>query len=264
MIGWIGERQVGYDDVGHGDAVLFVHGFPLRRSVWSPQLGALIDRARCIAPDLRGFGESPPSGPYTMDQYADDLADLLDSLRIERAVLCGLSMGGYINFAMWRRHADRVRGMVMIGTRAGADAPPAREKREAMIALARERGSSGVADQMMPGMLGKTTRERNPALGDAVHAMLETAPVDGVIGALEAMVARIDSRTTLPTISVPVLIVCGEEDVLTPVAESRAMQAEISGSQLEVIAGAGHLANLERPAAVNHVLSEFLASMSLQ
>lgn len=264
MLSWIGERQVGYDDVGQGDAVLFVHGFPLSRAVWSPQLGALIDRARCIAPDLRGFGESPPLAPYTMDQYADDLAALMDFLHIEKAVVCGLSMGGYVNFALWRRHPDRVRGMVMVGTRAGADAAAAREKRAAMIALARERGSSGVADQMMPGMLGKSTRERNPALGDAVHAMLDSAPVDGVIGALEAMVARQDSHETLASISVPVLIVCGDEDVLTPVSESRAMHVGIAGSHLEVIAGAGHLANLERPAAVNHVLSEFLASLSLQ
>jgi pimeloyl-ACP methyl ester carboxylesterase len=263
MIAWIGGQQVGLDDAGQGEAVVFVHGFPLRRSIWSVQVDALADRARCIAPDLRGFGESGTEGPYSMDRYADDVVEVMDHLRIERAVICGLSMGGYVAFALWRRHAARIRGLVLLGTRAGADAGTAIGRRRALLAIAAERGSAGVADQMMPGMLGKSTRERNPGLADTVHAMLESAPVAGCVGGLEAMLARPDSTSTLGTITVPTLVVVGDEDVLTPVRESELMHEGIRGSRLEVIAGAGHLANVERPAAVNHLLGEFLASLNL-
>jgi 3-oxoadipate enol-lactonase len=263
MIAWIGGRETGFDDEGQGDPVVFLHGFPLRRSIWKAQVAALSDRARCIVPDLRGFGESAALSPYSMDRYADDVAELLDHLQVERAVVCGLSMGGYVAFALWRRHPHRVRGLALLGTRAGADAVAGALRRRELMAIAAERGSGGIADQMMPGMLGKTTRERNPSLGDSVHAMLESAPIAGSIGALQAMLDRPDSTPTLGTITVPTLIVVGDEDVLTPVAESEVMHAGIRGSHLEVIAGAGHLANIERPAAVNHVLGEFLASLHL-
>jgi 3-oxoadipate enol-lactonase len=263
MIAWIGGRETGFDDEGQGDPVVFLHGFPLRRTIWTAQVTALSDRARCIVPDLRGFGESAAVPPYSMDQYADDVAELLDHLQVERAVVCGLSMGGYVAFALWRRHAHRVRGLGLMGTRAGADAGAGAQRRRELLDVAAERGSGGIADQMMPGMLGKTTRERNPSLGDSIHAMLEAAPVEGSVGALHAMLGRPDSTATLGTITVPTVIVVGDEDVLTPVAESEAMHAGIRGSRLEVITGAGHLANVERPAAVNHVLGEFLASLHL-
>lgn len=263
MIAWIGGREAGFDDEGSGEPVVFVHGFPLRRGIWATQVDALSDRTRCIVPDLRGFGESPAAPPFSMDQYADDVVALLDHLQVERAVICGLSMGGYIAFALWRRHPGRVRGLALLGTRAGADSEAGQRRRRELLEVAATRGSSGIADQMMPGMLGKTTRERNPSLGDAIHAMLESAPIAGSTGALQAMLDRPDSTPTLGTITVPTLIVVGEEDVLTPVAESELMHAGIRGSRMEVIAGAGHLANIERPAAVNHVLGEFLASLHL-
>lgn len=263
MLAWIQGRQVGFDDVGSGDPIVFLHGFPHRRTLWAPQLGALVDRARCIAPDFRGFGESNGGAPYSMDRYADDTVELLDELRIERAVVCGLSMGGYVAFALWRRHAARVRGLVLMDTRAGADSPEGAQKRRDMIAMARERGSGAVADAMITGMVGKSTREKCPEIVDAVHSMLESAPVEGVIGGLEAMLSRPDSTPTLSTISVPTLIVVGEEDVLTPPSESEALHRAIPDSRLEVIACAGHVSNVERSAAVNHVLSEFLASVSL-
>jgi pimeloyl-ACP methyl ester carboxylesterase len=263
MLAWINGRQVGYDDVGSGDPIVFLHGFPHRRSLWAPQLGALVDRARCIAPDLRGFGESQALAPYSMDRYADDVVELLDHLRLERAVVCGISMGGYVAFALWRRHPARVRGLVLMDTRSGVDSPEAVLKRRDMIALARQRGSGAVADAMITGMVGRSTREKCPEVVDAVHSMLESAPVEGVVGALEAMISRADSTPTLGTIDVPTLIVVGEEDALTPAKESRAMHDAIPGSTLEVIARAGHVANVERSAAVNHVLSEFMAALSL-
>ena len=119
--------EIGYDDVGSGIPVAFVHGFPHNRALWSPQVNALVDRARCIAPDLRGFGESSQHGPFTIDQFADDVAMLLRSLGVERAVIAGLSRGGYGAFAMWRRHRSLVRALVLAHTRASADSDEARE-----------------------------------------------------------------------------------------------------------------------------------------
>ena len=263
VITFSGDVEIGYDDLGAGDPIVFLHGFPHSRALWAPQLNALVDRARCIAPDLRGFGESTAAPPFTMDQYADDVAALLDALHIERAVICGLSMGGYVALAFWRRHRARVRGLVLMDTRAGADSAEARVKRNDMIALAHERGSSAVADAMISGMVGKSTREKCPEVVDAVHRMLESAPVAGVVGGLAALREREDSTATLGTIDVPVLVVVGEEDVLTPPSEAAMLHAGIRGSTLEVIAGAGHVSNVERPAAVNHILSEFLASLTL-
>lgn len=263
MIAYCGGIEIGYDDVGSGDAVVFLHGFPHHRALWASQVAALVDRARCIAPDLRGFGESSVHPPYSVDQYADDLAALLDSLRIERAVVCGLSMGGYVALAFWRRHRARVRALILMDTRAGNDSAEGRERRDQMIALARQRGSEAVADAMITGMVGKRTREKCPEVVDDVHRMLESAPVDGVVGALEALRDRPDSSATLETIDVPTLIVVGEDDVLTPPGEAMLLHAGIRGSTLEVIAGAGHVANVERPAAVNHVITEFLAKVTL-
>jgi 3-oxoadipate enol-lactonase len=256
--------EIGYDDIGIGLPVVFLHGFPHNRTLWTPQVHGLVDRARCIAPDLRGFGDTTIAGPYSMDQYADDVASLLDVLRIERAVIAGLSMGGYVAFSVWRRHRARVRALILADTRAGADGEAARAKRDEMIQTAREKGSRAVADAMITVMVGQGTRTRSPEVVDEVHRMLASAPVEGIVGALESLKSRIDSTPTLATINVPVLIVVGEDDALTPVAESRAMHAAIPGSLFEIIGGAGHVSNMERPAAFNHVLSEFLATLTLE
>ncbi len=264
MIVLAGGIEIGYDDVGSGLPVVFVHGFPHNRTLWLSQVNALVDRARCIAPDLRGFGETTAAAPFTMDRYADDIAALMDAERVDRAVIAGLSMGGYVALAFWRRHPKRVRALVLADTRAGADSEEGRRKRQEMILLVRERGSGAVAGAMIGGMVGKSTREKSPEIGDAVHSMMASAPVEGVVGALQAMMERPDSTPTLPTIDVPTLVVVGEEDTLIPVSESRALHAAIRGSRLEVIAGAGHVSNMERPAAFNHVLSEFLAMLELQ
>lgn len=262
MLALLGDIEIGYDEGGTGIPVLFVHGFPHDRSLWTPQLQAVTVHARCLAVDLRGFGQTPPKQPYSMDQYADDLVAFLDVLHVDRAVVVGLSMGGYVAFALWRRHAARVRGIVLSNTRAGADSEEGRDKRRKMIAMAQEQGSSAVADAMLTGMLGRTTRTKRPEIVNTVHRMLSSAPREGVIGALQAMMERPDSTPTLATIDVPTLIVAGDEDAVIPIEDARAMNEGIKGSTLEVISGAGHLSNLERPAAFNHLVSEFLARVS--
>lgn len=264
MIAVVDALEIGYDDVGTGGGVplLFAHAFPLNRTMWAPQVSALVERCRCVAADLRGFGDSSVAPPYSMEQYADDLAHLLDQLHIEKVVLVGLSMGGYASFAFWRRHKDRVRALVLADTRAGADSDEALTRRRQLIEVARTEGPTAVANLQIPGIVGKSTRERHPDTYDAVHRMMAQAPVEGIVGALEAMMVRPDSSGILATIDVPTLIVVGEEDVLTPVKEARAMQERIPGSRLEVIAQAGHLSSMERPAAFNHLLTEFLGALT--
>lgn len=262
MIVLAGDISIGYDDIGQGLPVVFLHGFPHNRTLWAPQVGGLAAPCRTIALDLRGFGESTVAAPFSMDRYADDVAAALAALGVTRAVVAGLSMGGYVAFALWRRHPTLVRALVLADTKAGADDEKGRAGRRDMIALAREKGSGAVADRMMPGMMGKSTREKNPELAESMHRMMSLAPVAGVAGALEAMMSRVDSAPTLATISVPTLVLVGEEDVFTPPSEARAIHHGIPGSRLEIMAGAGHASNLERPAAFNHLLSEFLVSLT--
>jgi pimeloyl-ACP methyl ester carboxylesterase len=153
---------------------------------------------------------------------------------------------------------------VLCDTRAGADSEEAKVTRREMQQVVQERGSSAIADRMIGGMVGRTTRLKNPELADELHRMMSIAPVAGIVGALEAMMTRPDSTDTLGTIAVPTLVVVGEEDVLTPVKEARALHLAIEGSRLEVVTGAGHVSNAERPATFNHVLSEFLVSLTAQ
>lgn len=264
MIAVIDSLELGYDDVGSGSGLplLFVHAFPLNRTMWAPQVSALVERCRCVAADLRGCGESTVAPPYSMEQYADDLAHLLDVLRIDKVIVVGCSMGGYVSLAFWRRHRDRVRALVLADTRAGADSEETLIRRRNLIRVARTEGATAVANLQIPSLVGKTTREKQPDTYDAVHRMIAQAPVEGIVGALEAMMLRPDSTGTLATIDVPTLIVVGEEDVPTPPKEARAMHERIPGSRLEVIANAGHLCNLEKPAAFNHVLTEFLVALT--
>jgi pimeloyl-ACP methyl ester carboxylesterase len=263
MIAQVEGRTIGYDDSGMGPAIVFLHGFPHDRTLWGAQMVALGARARCIAPDLAGFGESTPRADASMEAWADDVARLLDELAVERTVLCGLSMGGYVALAFWRRHPHRVRALVLADTRAGADDDAGRARRRDLVATARARGSGAVIDAMMPGMLGKSTRARCPGIERQVRAMGAAVPVEGVVAALEAMIARPDSTPTLATITVPTLVVVGSEDVPTPRAQAEILRDGIADSRLEVIDGAGHLPCLERPAAFNLVVGEFMTALSL-
>ena len=262
MITSVNGHAIAYDDVGTGLPVVFIHGFPHDRGLWASQLGSASLPTRCIAPDLRGFGESEGVAT-TIDDYASDVVELMRSLGIVKAVIVGLSMGGYVALAMWRRDPNRVRALVLVDTKAAPDTDAGRAKRAEQIEFVKARGSAALADTMMQGMVGKSTRALRPDLTEGIHAMLARAPKNGVIGALTAMRDRPDSTPTLATITVPTLVVVGEDDVLTPVSDARALHEGIAGSRLEIVRGAGHLSNVERPAAFNHVLSEFLASLAL-
>jgi pimeloyl-ACP methyl ester carboxylesterase len=261
VITLVGDTEIAFDDIGSGLPIVFLHAFPLSRTMWEPQVTGLVSECRCIPVDFRGFGDSAASPPFSVDRYADDVAAVLDTLQIERAVIAGLSLGGYVAFAFWRRHRERVRALILADTRAGADTAENITRRKSLIELARTQGSSAVANAQIAGLVGKTTRDKRPDTYDAVHRAIAQASVDGIVGALEAMMARPDSTETLATIDVPTMIIAGSEDVATPPRESRAMHAAIAGSRIEIIQRAGHLSNLERAAAFNTVVAEFLATV---
>lgn len=253
--------ELAYEEEGSGIPVLFVHGWPHDRTLWAAQLRGLSSRARCIAPDLRGFGESTVIPPWSIDQFADDLVALLDRLGLRSAVVCGLSMGGYVAFSMIRRHRERIRALVLTSTRATADTPEAREKRMRLIAFVREHGVDALAERQLKAMVGATTFASRPDTMAALREMMSSAPLEGVVGALEAMANRTDATDLLPGIDIPTLVVSGGEDTFTPPDEMRSLAAQVPHARLESIASAGHACAYERPAAFNHLLAEFLASL---
>jgi 3-oxoadipate enol-lactonase len=251
------------EDVGQGPPVLLLHAFPLRGAMWRPQLEALADGHRLIAPDTRGLGGSSlPAGGYTLDQAAGDMLGLLDALGIGRAVVCGLSMGGYIAFALYRRAPERVRALILADTRPQADGEEGRQARQAGARLAREQGATAVAEAMLPRLLAPATLAGRPAVVEAVRGMILANDPEGIAAAQEAMVARLDATDLLPQIGVPTLALAGSADAVTPPEVLRAMAEAIPGARAVEIAGAGHLSNLEQPEAFNAELRAFLARLA--
>jgi YbgC/YbaW family acyl-CoA thioester hydrolase len=244
---------------GDGPAVLLVHGYPFDRTIWRDQIDALEGHRR-IAPDLRGMGESDaPDLGYGMAIYADDLAALLDALGVDDVVLCGLSMGGYVIFEFLRRWRSRVRGLILIDTRAEADGAEARRARDAAAATARESGAEAVAEAMLPKVLSPGTLQHDPETAERVRRIMAATPVAGMVGALAAMRDRHDSTGLLPTLAgLPTLVIVGEDDSVTPPESARRMAAAIPGARLVILPGAGHVPPVEQPAAVTATLREFL------
>ncbi|HSE27189.1 MAG TPA: alpha/beta fold hydrolase [Gemmatimonadales bacterium] len=246
---------------GEGPAVVFLHGYPLDRTIWAHQV-ANLPGFRRIAPDLRGFGRSDaPDLGYSMETWADDVAALLDALGEERAVLTGHSMGGYVAFEFARRHRDRLAGLILVDTRAGADSEEARRGRDAAIQLVRERGAGPIAEQMLPKLFAPGSPARRPEAVAQVEAVMRRTPVAGIAGALAAMRDRADSRPLLPTLDVPALVLVGAEDGITPPAEAEAMAAALPGAMLREIPEAGHMASLEQPEVVTAAIAEFLGGI---
>jgi 3-oxoadipate enol-lactonase len=247
---------------GEGQAILFVHGYPYNHTIWAAQMAAL-DGYKRIAPDLRGMGQSDsPDLGYSMATYAADLAALLDAVGVDEVVLCGLSMGGYIAFEFLRSWRRRVRGLVLVDTRAEADSPEGRRARDAAAALARERGAAAIAEEMLPKSLAPPTLTRSPEVVERVRAMMAATPVAGIVGALSAMRDRLDSTALLPTLGdIPTLILVGEMDEPTPPARAQAMAEAIPGARLVVIPRVGHLSPVEGADQVTQALRQFLGNL---
>ena len=264
----IGGRAIRWRESGearHG-ALLLIHAFPLSSAMWEPQFDAF-PGWRVVAPDLRGFRgpDSPPAerpGDPTMDEYAIDVEHALDALDMPQAVISGLSMGGYVTFALLRRAPSRFRGLILADTRAAADPDEGRQARRKMLHLADEQGAAAIADDMLPKLLGATTRREQPHVEQQVRRLIEANSPDAIKAAVTAMMTRPDSTPLLGGITCPALIAVGEEDTLTPVAASREMQQGIRGASLVTLPRAGHLSNLERPADFNAAVGRLLGNLS--
>jgi pimeloyl-ACP methyl ester carboxylesterase len=250
-------------DQGSGPPVLLVHGFPLDHSMWNAQIAALAARHRVIAPDLRGFGQSSVTeGTVTMEQFADDLAGLLDALGVrERIVFCGLSMGGYIAWQFYRKNAGGVRAMILCDTRAVADTPEARAARIDMSGRVLREGPEPVAQTMIPKLLAASTTALHPDIVANVHRMIVANDPHGIAAAARGMAERPDATALLPGIGCPCLVIVGKFDAISTIEEMRSIAAKIPGATMVTIAGAGHLTPLEQPAQTTAAIEAFLSGL---
>lgn len=239
--------------------LVLIHGFPLNARMWQPQMTFSEQGWRVIAPQLRGMdgGASDPPA-ITMDDHAADVIDLMDALHIEDAVVGGLSMGGYVTFAVFRHAASYFRGIILADTRSQADTPEGVEGRRRMLKTVKEQGAAEVADEMIPKLLGEDTRQNQPNLADHVRSLILSNSPEAIGHSLTALMTRPDSTSLLSSIRCPALVVVGNEDTLTPPPLSHEIHGAIAGSELVVIPRAGHLSNLEQPAAFNAAVGRFL------
>ena len=266
----ISTGETAYVDQGVGHPVLLVHGFPLDHTMWNDQIAALAPHARVIAPDLRGFGRSP-LGPIdaehgiTMERYADDLAELLDALQIgpdQPVVFAGLSMGGYIAWQFVRKHAARLRALVLLDTRALADTEEARAGRIKMAEKVAEWGSARVAEMMGPKLAAPSTHESKPEVVSSLRrVVVDTSPAV-IAAAQRGLAARPDVTSMLPKIAVPTLVIVGDQDVISPPDEMKHIAQAIPGAKLVVIPNSGHMTTMENPAAVNKAMQDFITHLA--
>jgi 3-oxoadipate enol-lactonase len=265
----IGTRTIAYLDSapGHGElrALVLLHAFPIGANLWEPQMRAIPKGWRLITPDLRGFGgstELDSLSALSIGDYADDIVDLLEELGVTKAVVGGCSMGGYAALALYQSAPELFDGLILANTRAGADSPESRANRRNMLALVDREGPSGVAREMMPKLIGRTTQETNPSVEATVRRLIKQQSPTAIRAAIHRMMHRPDSTPLLPQVKVPTLVITGAEDEMIPVEESRRIASAVPGAKLVIVPGAGHLANLEQPEVFNAELSSFLAALS--
>ena len=254
--------EIVYTDTGRGAPIMLLHGYPLNHSMWDEQVAVLGAKCRVIAPDLRGHGATTATpGPALMEEMAQDVAALMDELNIERAVVGGLSMGGYVAFAFYHLFRERVRALILADTRPGPDTPEGRRAREEMATRALKEGMSAIADAILPKTLAPQTLVEQPEKAARVRKMIMAMKPEGAAAALRGMALRKDHTALLPGIVVPTLILVGREDSLTPPGEAETMHRAISNSHMHVIEGAGHISNIERPAEFNYAVTDFLNTL---
>ena len=273
--------DIAYYEAGSGPAVMLLHGYPFDRSMWREQIDFLSAHGhRAIAPDLRGLGKTSDKLQFvgdvdyssserqaeaygtitTMDYMAGDVAALMDELRIDRAVICGLSMGGYVAFEFAHLFPARVSALVLAGTRAPADNEQEKQARFQQVEQMLANGMTGIAEASLPKLLSSRTLAEEPEVVARVREMILRAAPEGAAAAQRGMAARRDYSDDLPNIKAPALVIVGREDPIRPVADAEFMHRALSGSALVIIEDAAHMTNMEQPEVFNRALQEFLRS----
>lgn len=263
MLAQINGITLAFTDQGTGFPLVFIHAFPLNRTMWTEQAQILSSQFRVITIDLRGHGESDaPLWHYTLDQAADDVRSLLDHLSVRHAVFVGLSMGGYVLFTFYRTYGERVKGLVLANTRAQADTQEGKRARFEMAQVAYKQGARAIADIMVPKLLSPATIRTRPELVQKVRTMIEGNQVSGIAGDLMAMAERPDSTPLLAQITCPTQIIVGELDLPTPPSDAKLMADRIPNARLAVIPEAAHLSNLEQPDLFNKTVRAFVSEIA--
>jgi 3-oxoadipate enol-lactonase len=261
----VGGARVPYLESGDSQSsnvIVLVHAFPVGMWMWQPV--TVPPGWRAVAPAVPGFdgADAPDAGSTRIEDYARATLACLDHLRIDTAVVGGVSMGGYVGFALWRLARSRWRGLVLADTRAGADSEQARAGRQKLLEIVRSQGSRGVADDMIPKLLGETTRSSKPAVVEQVRRLVERQTPEGIAAAIVRLRDRLDATQLLDEIHIPTLVVVGEEDKVTPPSEAEQMHSRLVDAELVRIAEAGHLSCMEKPEAFNVALGAFLTRIA--
>lgn len=259
----VNQQIITYDEAGAGLPVIFIHGYPLDRSIWAAQISGLADAAHVISLDLPGHGGSQPAAePTTMEFFAARVAAFLDAKKIDRpVVLCGLSMGGYVSMAFARLYPQRLAGLIFTATRAAPDSEEARQNRTKSIETVQKEGSAPVVSGMLPKLVSPATPQQQPALVDAIKHIMQGVPPATVMADLAGLRDRSDSRPTLKELHLPVCFIHGADDQIIPPKEAEEMHAMVPGSTLEIIPAAGHLLNMEQPEQFNSIVRKFLLTL---
>ena len=245
-------------DTGTGTPLVLIHAFPFNADMWEPQREALSGQYRVVTFDLPGFGRDKRPGLRSLEECADAVAAMLDALHIDRCMVGGCSMGGYILMAFLRRYADRVLAMILADTRGGADSEEAKGNRYTQAAAVRASGMNAVVDGMLPKLLSEASKSGDAGLEIRVRSMMMQSTPEATARMLEAMAARSDSFAMLSGLVIPACVIVGAQDVLTPPAEAQHLAEVLAAHELHIVDKAGHLTNLEAPEDFNRIVSNFI------
>jgi 3-oxoadipate enol-lactonase len=260
----VGNVDLSYNDVGEGSMpVIFLHGFPFSKAMWQPQLDFLKSTHRLIACDIRGFGKSTDEkSRLSIDLFAEDLIGFMDQLGIDKAIICGLSMGGFIALNAQKRFPDRFEALILCDTQCIADTPEVKEKRYKTISEIETDGVVKFNEGFIKAVFHKDSLSSKTGLVDQLRSVVFANPENIITKGLIALAERSQTCSTLGEITLPTLIICGREDEVTPLAQSEFMKSQIKDSILRIINNAGHVSNLEQPDEFNLYLSEFLNGLN--
>lgn len=257
--------EIYYLDMGDrsAPAIVLIHGFPFSHAMWNPQIEFLKNHFRVIAYDIRGHGKSDVGdGQYSLELFVDDLIALLDHLQLEKVVLSGLSMGGYIALRAIERNPERFRALILCDTTSNSDSNEAKLRRAASIKTVKRAGVVPYAQEFLKAVLTPQNVQNKPDLVRAVLSMIESNSSVGICGTLLALAGRTETTPSLPKIQVPTLILVGEQDKITPPELSEKMHALIKNSKLQILPNAAHLSNLEKPEEFNDHILDFLKELN--